>query len=175
MEDVDRLTRCIGCGALVPTIDAEPTYHKGASPGCWVKYLEFLVYESERYGYPPVHRVTTDCYSVQHPYRHPKAIRSLNVHLISLCCIVERKYPPARATQVMAGITKGFKERFEWLDPPAAMDEITIADIASTRSLDEYTSRTYEWAEYLWSTWAAHHATIQELVNLLERTRRRSR
>jgi len=172
VEDERRLIACRGCGALVPDVAESPVYHQGASPGCWQRYLEFLVAEHEEYGYPDVHRLTTDCYAAQHPLNHPKTVRSLNVHLISLCCIIERGYQLSRATKVMAGITNTFKEQFTWLEPPASMGEITILDVADTKGLDEYRARVYEWAKYLWTSWEAHHVAIRAYVDQLEKNRR---
>lgn len=169
IEIMSKQVQCIGCGAWVPDINEEPSYHKGASPGCWAVYLEWLVKENEWYGYPAVHRFLTDCYVVQHPYNHPKTIRSLNVHLISLCCMVERRYAPDRATKIMAGISGEFKARFTWLTPPTPDYAITILNIPKSRNLEAYSSMMYDWADCVWNGWKQHHDVIRDYVNELER------
>ena len=76
-----------------------------ASTGCWQAFNELLALERMMWGYPGVHRLIVDAYSVQHPQNHElqtklgisqrfidASIQFVAIHLIALYyALVEKK------------------------------------------------------------------------------------
>jgi hypothetical protein len=158
--------KCFGCGGLVPDIDGVTHKYVLSAPGCWRVYGEILSKEYGEYGYPSIHRITVDAYSVQHPGKPVRqAVQSVAVHLISLYYVLEMGYDFKRATQAMSRATQ-FKNKFFWLEPPAFMGEITVVDVARTMDYYEYEKTVKNWGLCAWTAWANHHTQICEWAKL---------
>jgi hypothetical protein len=157
--------RCVGCGALVPDTDGPTHRYVGASPGCWQRYNDLLALVYAEYGYPAIHQTTVDAYMAQHPgVPGPQSRQSVCVHLMSLCLVVERGVPPARATRALGH----FAHRvYPWLEPPAMLGSVTVLDVLGARDLAEHTARVEHWARAVWAAWSAHHATIRGWLDAL--------
>ena len=164
MEAGTQLIRCVGCGGLVPQMDGPTHRYMESSPGCWHVYGKVLSREYSDPAFGVLHRLTVDSYAVQHPGRPgAQAIRSVCVHLISLCLVLERGLALAYATRVM-GATTRTKERFFWLTPPKSLGEVTVSDVAEVATPFEHEKRVRAWAQAAWSAWAEHHATVRAWV-----------
>ncbi len=121
--------RCFSCGGLVPRVDGPTHRYMESSPGCWHVYGEVLSREYSDRSFGALHRLTVDCYAVQHPGRpSAQAIQSVCVHLISLCLVIERRIDPGYATRAIRTAVRK-KERFVWLTPPSSLGAITVADV----------------------------------------------
>jgi hypothetical protein len=170
MNKPKTLIPCIGCGALVPDIDG-PTfpYPGAASPGCWAVFGEVMAKEYGEFSYPPFHRLSVDAYALQHPGRPmPQTIQSVTVHLISMCCVLERGYDFPRAAAMMRRAIEGHKGEFQWLEPPPYLGEITVLDVASAGDVTDHLERVEAWAHCVWDAWSSHHATIRAWVDRLQ-------
>ena len=178
MHAIPSLIPCIGCGALVPDIEGPSfRYPESGSPGCWVIYDEILAREYQDFGYAAVHQLSVDTaaspYAVQHPGRRtPQTIQSVNVHLISLCLVLERGCDAARATQIMDRAVRRFKGQFAWLEPPASRGALTVLDVVRAGDAEEHQRQVRRWAESAWEAWSFHHATIHAWVGRLEKEQR---
>lgn len=162
---------CIGCGALVPDVEG-PTfrYPDAASPGCWAIYGEVLAEAYEGPWTPAALHLVVDAYAVQHPGRPtPQTIQSVTVHLISLCCVLERGYPAQRATEIMRRIIARYKGTFEWLPPPASRGAVTVLNVANAEAPLDRQRLARDWATSAWQAWTAHHAVIRCWLDRLER------
>ena len=107
---------------------------------------------------PAIHRMSVDAYAVQHPGRpEPRAIRSVAVHLMGLCLVIERGFPPQAATSHLGGLVE--RARPEWLDPPHPNGSLTVAHPLAAPPAD-HAARVREWAEDVWRAWHAHHPTL---------------
>ncbi|HLW73652.1 MAG TPA: DUF5946 family protein, partial [Gammaproteobacteria bacterium] len=105
------MSRCLGCGAEFPDRDGPTHRYMESSPACWAAYGEVLEREYSDPGYYRVHRLSVDAYAVQHPGRpSPQTIQSVNLHLIRLCCLVEKSLPMEKANDLMLAAT-GQKQR----------------------------------------------------------------
>lgn len=161
MTTPHKIKACYGCHARVPDIDGPIHPYIGASPGCWAIYVEVLAKEYGEYRHPCVHRLTVDTYAAQHPgVPSRQAIQSVAVHLISLFLLIERCFDFDHMTEA---INRALKQRdnFVWLEPPAALGDITILDVQKAKNLKAHTRRVKKWAEAVWEAWAPHRATIQ--------------
>ena len=168
MNESNKLIPCIGCGAQVPDIDGPNfRYPDAAIPGCWAVYAKIMAKEYGEFNHPP--GLTVDIYAVQHPGSPtPQTIQSVTVHLISLCCIIERGYNFTRATEIIRRATKRFKGDFVWLQPPSSLGEITVLDVVQAKNLPEHQKIVEQWANSVWQAWSAHHNTIYDWINKLE-------
>jgi hypothetical protein len=54
------------------------------------------------------------------------------------------------------------KHKFVWLEPPASLGSVTVADVAETRSALEHKNAVSAWAKSAWAAWSPHHGTIQK-------------
>ena len=152
--------RCFSCGGLVPRVDGPTHRYMESSPGCWHVYGEVLSREYSDRSFGALHRLTVDCYAVQHPGRpSAQAIQSVCVHLISLCLVIERRIDPGYATRAIRTAVRK-KERFVWLTPPSSLGAITVADVQAVSTAAEHKMRVQAWAESAWSAWSMHHRTI---------------
>jgi len=132
-----------------------------SSPACWRLYGEILAREYGDPAYRGVHRLTVDSYAVQHPGEpSPPAIRSVAVHLMSLCLVLERDVDPDYATRALQALART-RERFHRLAPPPSLGAVTVADVARSSSAPEHARMVRAWAESAWSAWAAHHDTVR--------------
>lgn len=154
-------TTCIGCGARFPASDGPTHRYMESSPGCWACYGEVLAREYADLQYHRVHRLTVDAYALQHPGQPAlQTLRSVALHGISLCAILEEGVSLGQATRVIQKAAQ-HKERFVWLPPPASMGTYTIADVHEARTPDEHADLVWQWATSAWSAWSEHHAMFR--------------
>jgi hypothetical protein len=157
---------CIGCGALTPAGDGLPHPYLGASPGCWAIYGEVLAREYGDYGYPPVHRLTVDAYSVQHPgTASRRSIQSVAVHLVSLYLVLERGFSSEKVTAAMRQALC-HRQQFVWLDPPSSLGLMSILDVRNTVDLHEHEKVVKRWANSVWRAWLPHHEKVRGWAGL---------
>lgn len=159
-----KLTRCIGCGGWFPDV-AGPTHrYMTSSSGCWAAYGEVLAREYSDPVYMDMHRLTVDAYAAQHPGQpSPQSIKSVGVHLIRLCLLLEGGLAMAQANDAMLAINRT-KHQFTWLTPPPTLGAMTVADVRDAAAVDEHKERVGLWAADVWAAWSPHHATIRAWV-----------
>jgi hypothetical protein len=152
---------CVGCGALFEDFDGPTHRYMESSPGCWAVYGEVLAREYGDVSYAFLHRLTVDTYAVQHPGRpSPQSTRSVALHLMSLCLVLERGLERSRATAFLQTAAEP-KGQYVWLDPPVARGAITVTDVHGSGDAAEHRRLVRIWAESTWSSWSRHHATIR--------------
>jgi hypothetical protein len=158
---------CVGCGALFPEADGPTHQYMESSPGCWATFGEVLAREYSDPLYAGVHRLTVDTYAVQHPGSPlPQAIRSVALHLISLCLVLEYNVAMNQAMEALRAAAEA-KERFFWLTPPSSRGVLTVRDVYAARNPKEHQEAVRAWAVSSWSAWREHHETIHSwLFNL---------
>ncbi len=158
------LVRCIGCGGLVPSIDGPVHRYIGSSPGCWAIYGEVLAREYSDPALMMVHRQTVDAYAAQHPgHPSPQSIRSVGIHLVRICLMVERGLDDEAAARAMPVILES-KETFHWLVPPANIGAITAVDVWKTESRKDHVEAVRKWAGSVWQAWTPHHDQVRRWV-----------
>lgn len=154
------LLPCPGCGGLFPDVDGPTHRYLEATPGCWAAYGVVLAREYSDARYMAVHRLTVDAYAVQHPGQPARqTIRSVGLHLLSLCAVLERGLPPHEATALLQRAASGDLS-FRWLDPPADRGRLTVADVQPAEDPVAHRERVQAWAEAAWAAWHAHHVTV---------------
>ena len=156
------VSRCQGCGVVLPA-HAGPTHpYIGASPACWALFGELLAREYGDPEYFRLHQVTVDTYAVQHPgVPERRSIQSVAVHLITLCLVLEGGADPRDGPALhkrLAGLA------FHWLEPPIPNGRITVADVLQAQTPAEHERMVEAWARDVWSAWEPHQATVRRWV-----------
>jgi hypothetical protein len=162
MKESDiKIVTCAGCGGFFPDIDGPVHRYMESSPGCWATFGEILAREYSDPTYREVHRLTVDAYAAQHPGTPSRqSIQSVGVHLIRLCLFLEHGLMEENANNIMLKAAKR-KGAFFWLEPPASLGQLTIADVVKTRTSQEHKNAVKAWSQSVWKAWRPHHDTIK--------------
>jgi hypothetical protein len=159
---------CYICNALVPDIDGPVSDHTyiPQSPGCWKLYTDVLAREYGEWQYPPIHRLTVDCYAAQHPTKtiDPKSAQSVQVHLLGIYLALEKKIEPQQITKIIGEVVTKNKNNFSWFEPPQDLGNITISNIWQAKTLSEHEVLVYKWADSIWHAWEKYHLSVRKLV-----------
>jgi len=162
------LMNCPDCKALVTNISGPTHAYLGASAGCWKIYGDILAKEYSDPDHMKVHRLTVDAYAVQHPgIPAPRAIQSVNVHLLALFLILEKKCDFKSATYAMGRLIEKNKGKFIWLAPPKSLGKITVIDVVKAANATEHQKSVKDWAASAWLAWQYHHEKIRLLARQL--------
>jgi Family of unknown function (DUF5946) len=142
-----------------------PTHrYMESSPGCWAAFGEVLAREYSDPAYMAVHRLSVDTYAIQHPGTPSRqTIQSVGLHLIRLGLLLEHGIDSRLANEAMLTASK-IKHTFKWLEPPASLGAITVAEVAAASTVEAHVKTVNEWARATWQAWAPHHATIQHWI-----------
>jgi uncharacterized protein DUF5946 len=152
------VSACLGCGLVLPEHDGPTHAYIGASAACWARYGELLVRELGELRNPDIHRLSVDAYAVQHPGRpERRAIRSVAVHLMSLCLVLDRGWPVASATARIGRLAD--RAEPHWLEPPQPNGALTVEHPLADAP-DNHAVRVREWAEDVWRAWSPHHPRV---------------
>lgn len=158
--------RCFACGASVEALEGPTHRYMQSSPGCWAAYGVVLEREYSDPERMALHRLTVDAYAVQHPGQPtPQAIRSVNIHLASLCAVLERGVAPPDATRLIGALAE--RRDFEWLQPPTSLCGLDVTHVLRAMSTREHLDAVRAWAESAWTAWAPWHARVRQLVDEL--------
>ncbi len=139
-----------------------------SSPGCWALFTEVMAREysdAERWS---IHALTVDAYGAQHPGAPSlKAARTVGAHLIRLGLVLERGLAPERGARIRTTVLDRLGEGLTWLQPPAAVDVLTIDHVSEAAEAGDHRRRVREWAEDVWRAWGPHHETIRRRLDWL--------
>lgn len=160
-EPIPKFVPCLGCGGLFPDIEGPTHPYLESSPGCAAACGElFACHYQDMAFYGDVYRLANDAYAVQHPGGDSRqAIQSVGIHLVRLCLVLEYALPPERANDAALAAARR-KHEFCWLERPADMGAITVADFQGV-SGEEHRTLLREWARSAWEAWSSHHETVR--------------
>jgi hypothetical protein len=159
---------CVGCHGVVPDIDGPIHRYMTAAPGCWRAYTELL----GGGGLPPspAAGLTVDAYAVTHPgVPGPQSTPSVWIHLLTLCFVLERRWPVDRAIHLRRLGADSFRG-WSWLTPPESMGEVTAIDVAAALTGGDgaaAVSLTRRWVDGAWASWASHHPAVRARADSL--------
>ncbi|NGX26503.1 MAG: hypothetical protein K940chlam6_00426 [Chlamydiae bacterium] len=173
----EKLIKCPGCGANFPNNESSPHRYGVASAGCWQAFNELLAHERMMWGYPDVHRLIVDAYSIQHPQNQElqkklgisqrfidASIQSVAVHLIALYFALTEKKKLNEISKLMDRIlSKG--AIFQALIPPKQLGKITIAYAPKGDSIEEYRDFAWKWAREAWTAWSQYHGQVEQWID----------
>ncbi len=141
------------------------TYHGyyNASPECWLVYTEVLAAEySNAVIFGQVHQLTVDAYAVQHA-GGPHPDKSVDIHLCGLHLVLEKGLKPVAVPPIMQRIASAF-DAWPHFEPPPHVTEMTVFDVATSKSMSDHIETVKKWAQLVWRSWAARHGAVAELV-----------
>ena len=160
---------CVGCRGVVPDIDGPIHRYMTAAPGCWRAYTELL-----GGGLPPspAAGLTVDAYAVTHPgVAGPQSTPSVWIHLVTLCFVLERRWPVDQANRLRRAGADAFRG-WPWLVAPESMGEITAIDVAAALAAGDggaAVSLTRRWVDGAWAAWGSHHPAVRARADFLAR------
>jgi Family of unknown function (DUF5946) len=158
-------SRCPGCGVQLPELDAPTPVDVSTSPACWALYGRLLVAEYSQAPSPRLHQLTVDSYGAQHPgIRQDRSDRSLGLHLIGLCLLIERGASAQQTSKLVVQILERLPS-FGELNAPTPNGIITVSDVAAARSPDEHARVIEQWAKSVWDAWSPHHAAVRAWID----------
>jgi hypothetical protein len=161
VEPGSTTVRCVGCGGRVPDIDGPVHRYMTASPGCWQAYTELMAG-----GLPPIPEsgLAVDAYAITHPgVPGPQSTPSVWIHLVTLCCTLERGWPVERSVYLRKLAADRF-ERWPWLDRPERMGDVTAIDVAGAVATGDGAAvedLVRRWIPGAWNAWAMHRAAVR--------------
>lgn len=164
MTPVERPDPCPDCGAE----------NTGDPNSCNRLFEEVMEREFSHPEIFHVHRLTVDCYSLQHPDRYMKSAKSAAAHLTGMCWAMERGGGP-EVSQALSRWLDGTPD-LPTLTPPPPLHRgaLTIRHLHSAPDSAEHVRRVREWAESAWEAWEVHHEQARSWVEeALARARRR--
>jgi hypothetical protein len=162
MDDKDEV--CPGCKLVLPVFYGSRHPYFGATASCWALFLQLLAREYSEPAYMTMHRTTVDAYAAQHPgSAEPRSIQSVNVHLVGLYLVLERRLQPDFVRSVIGGLTKQ-KSDLCWLPPAATLGSINVMDVLEAGSPADHENAVRAWGHSVWTAWATHRETIVALA-----------
>lgn len=155
------LQQCMWCKGMFPALDGPTHEYMESTPGCWASFGRVLAREYEDQRFFGVHRLTVDAYAVQHPGEPSRqSIQSIGVHLVRLCLFLEKGLSPEKANDAMLVAAK-HKAQYVWLEPPASLGPLTIADVEAAVGVEAHEAAVRAWASQMWAVWSNHHSNVR--------------
>jgi Family of unknown function (DUF5946) len=154
------LEQCRGCGAKFPASGGATHPYMLSSAGCWATFGAVLAREYADPDLFAVHRLSVDAYAVQHPglASSRPAMQSIGLHLARLTLQLERGLSAERANAAMVQLAE-YKARFHWLEPPASLGAVTVAQVALSLDPLEHAAAVRVWARSALDAWQANGDT----------------
>ncbi len=156
-----KLERCVGCGALLPSLEGGPIHrYMTSSAACWAAFNS-LGDLKHPLGGMPFDQLLVDAYAVQHPgTSSPQTINSAAIHLMVLYGVLTHNASPDQALWLRMRPGRPSRipkhQRFHWLTPPVFAG-LTISDVLAGDTPLLRSRLTEAWIREVWSRWAALH------------------
>jgi hypothetical protein len=159
--------QCMWCKGMFLDGNGPTHAYMESTPGCWAAYGRVLAREYKDLRYFATHGLTVDAYAVQHPgVQSRQSIQSVGVHLVRLCLFLEMGLAQDKANDaILAAATR--KAQYHWLEPPASLGAITVADVEVASGIESHISVVKSWASQMWEAWSPHHASIRSWAHHL--------
>ncbi len=97
------ISACPGCGVNLPVLEGSAHPYMTCTPACWAAYGNLLAVQYQHPERMRFHQLVVDTYAVQHPDKagEPRAVRSVGIHLMTLCLFLEHGADPALGTRLL--------------------------------------------------------------------------
>jgi hypothetical protein len=171
VERLDAMSRsevCPGCAAPVGNSGPCPHPYIAASVECWELFGMLQTLETERWGYPEVHRLVVDAYAAQHPGdgADRRDRQSVFVHLASICCVLERGATSREAVDVLRRMTREAGRDYPRL-VRSGSGQLDLRHAWDASDLPDYGHRCREWASAVWDSYAPSHRVVRAQLDSL--------
>lgn len=151
---------CVGCGATVPGGEGPRHAYMLSAASSWERYCSLEDWKAGLVGEEAIGVVQdlVDCFAVQHAANPERRNRqSVAVHLMSLCCGVERAWT-GRQRRARIGTWVGREHPV--LEPRAVRFALTVSDVAVAPPR-ERPAIIESMASATWAAWWAHHGVVR--------------
>jgi hypothetical protein len=154
------LSRCPGCGLLLPETHGDPPPRWNASPACLLLASDLACYTVAKQDPEFIHQHAVDAYAAQHAGGQTRNI-TVVFGLIGLYLAVEKGY---KGRQVQQAHMRIARTRRDWprLEPPARPAGITVQDVLLAGSDAEKDAMIRAWMAAVWESWADRQAWVRE-------------
>ena len=154
------MSACPGCaGSFAESAGPTHRYMTG-SPGCWHGFGGLLAADYSSAERMAVHQLVVDAYAAQHPGDGsvPQQVRSVGLHLMTLCLFLERGVDPARGTALHREMVG--RPAFHRLvrSGPGAL---TWQHVPLSGPLHVVRAAVLEWGAAVWDTYRAEQPTVR--------------
>jgi len=151
---------CPGCGVVLAPRAGPIHAYMTASPACWSTYGELLAVQYNDLDRMRFHQLVVDAYAVQHPGGDdPRAVRSVGIHLMTLCLFLEHGTDPAMGAELHRRMVE--RPVFHRLTPPEHRGRLTCVDVPTSGPASAARSSVYVWANDAWAAWVVHQDTVR--------------
>jgi hypothetical protein len=114
-----------------------------------------------------------DTYAVQHPgVKERRSTQSVAVHLVSICAVLERDFPPEHAIDLLQRAV-AFPQLWHWLHPRTPIGSITVADVLAAPHPADRALIARGWVEDVWDAYEPHHPTVRGWLDHVLASRRK--
>lgn len=157
---------CPGCGSADPEVTGPPPAELVASAACYDRFTALLARSYRDPGARRLHQLIVDAYVAQHAGgRSRREVQQVALCLMTLCLFCEDGCDPADGPALHQQMVRR-RPPFRWLQPPSGHGPLTAADALAAQGPAEQERVLRRWAEQVWRSWAAHHATVREWTRL---------
>jgi len=144
-------------------VDGPAHLYMTCSTSCWQRYGELLAAQYSDPERMVFHQLVVDTYAVQHPGGDdPRAVRSVGIHLMTLCLFLERGVDPALGTKLHRRMVD--RPVFHRLTPPTYRGRSTVLDVPIDTGASTARTAAFEWARDVWAAWRANHPTVRRWI-----------
>ncbi|MFZ0415001.1 MAG: DUF5946 family protein [Candidatus Acidiferrales bacterium] len=136
---------CSECGARI----------EGGRAGCQALFNELGARDFSDPRFGAMHELFVDAYCMQHPEPYCHSAKSYAAHLTRLCCGLEF----GGKKHVYDAIPRWLNanNKLEKPGTPAARGTMTIADVRTATTHEEYKQLVLSWAKCVWEAYASQH------------------
>ncbi len=157
---------CPGCGVVLRRRSGPLHAYLGASSGCWETYQRLARPSSVQPDSPRVRRLLQSAYAAQHPGEPAlRSVRSIAVHLMDLCALLERAGDVGNAVPVPGRTSPRRALDLHWLEPPQRRGRLTVVDALDPSASDHRPEQVEAWAAEVWAAWERHHETVRRWLD----------
>ena len=142
--------------------DAGCSCGMASAAACRTGFEEILSREFSDATYMSVHRLTVDCYSLQHPQDYMKSAKSYAAHLTGISIFME-----SDGDQRLLKLTQRWLNGERQLEKPSLpphFGDLTIANILPAANGREHGERVREWARDIWQAYGQYHGQAREWI-----------
>jgi hypothetical protein len=154
MENRSTIDVCPECGAVVAR----------GTEGCHQLFEDLMAREFSQPELFGVHRLTVDCYSLQHPGKYMVSRKSAAAHLTGICWALEGQDGPGVSLALSRWLNGSPELPRVSPPPPRQRGLLTVQYVHEAPDSRAHVLRVREWAKSVWEAWAKHRSQAQAWV-----------
>ena len=126
---------------------------EGGREGCLVQFRQYTARDFSGALFFRTHRLSVDCYALQHPEQFCVSAKSLAAHLGGLCAILEYGASPATGSPGLHTWLSDNGTRLSKPQLPANKGALTLADLPGTDDAAVWEKALRKWAQEVWAAY----------------------